>query len=78
MKFMGVPEQNRPYCPEVRADSTCWEIAKAVSTRLKQAGLLMAAQEFRRQVEYADGDNGMLFTIALHYIRIPGQEPSDG
>jgi hypothetical protein len=75
--FVGVPEEARPFCPEIRADISCWEIIKIVNARLKQAGMPSAAQEFRRQAQLED-DAGMVFTLALHYIRIPGQEPSNG
>jgi len=49
---------------------SCWQITKLVNERLVKAGLLNAAQEFRRQVPYADNDEGMLFTLALHFIRV--------
>lgn len=70
MTFVPLPPELRPYCPEVRADMSCWEIAKHVSRALKRAGLIQAAREFRRQVPEADNDNGMLFTLALHFIRV--------
>ena len=72
--FVGVPEQVRPYCPEVRADMTCWDIVRIVNARLKRAGMPAAAEEFRRQAPYADDDNGMLFTLALHYIKVSEEE----
>lgn len=52
-----------------------WEMRAVVNTALKKAGLNQSAHEFRQLVEKeCDGDSGMLFTLALLFIRLPGQE----
>ena len=50
---------------------------KKVSDALMQCGFRDAAAEFRYLAEHeCEGDEGMLFTLALNYIRVPGQEPT--
>jgi hypothetical protein len=55
-----------------------WEMLCTVNKTLRRCGLEFAAQEFRKQAAECDGDEGMLFTLALNFIRIPGQERGDG
>jgi len=75
--FTPLLPQAIPFCPEISAQMTCWQITKIVNERLIAAGLPMAALEFRKQVPYADNDNGMLFTLALHFIRVVEEVDDD-
>ena len=73
----GLPEHLRPIA-DVTGDHPFWTMRRIVSQVLARCGHLDAAVEFRYLAEHeCDGDSGMLFTLALNYIRVPGQEPTD-
>jgi hypothetical protein len=73
--IVGVPEFDRP-CVDITVTQTCWQIMAQVTSALKQKGLSQAAQEFRQLATECDDDPGMLFTLALVFITVPGQEPT--
>jgi len=58
--IIGVPEFDRPEV-DISASDTCWQIMTQVSSTLKRKGM--------------NDDPGMLFTLALVFVTIPGQEP---
>lgn len=69
----GVPEYLRPVM-EIDGNQTFWDLMAKVNARLKRSGLNAAAAEFRSlAAEECDGDNGMLITLALNYVRVPNQ-----
>jgi len=72
--IIGVPEFDRPEV-DISASDTCWQIMTQVSSILKRKGMSQAAQEFRQLSTECDDDPGMLFTLALVFVTIPGQEP---
>lgn len=69
----GVPEFDRPVA-QLEGRMSFWDMMSVVNATLKKAGMNQAAAEFRALSEECDGDNGMLFTMALLFIRVPGQE----
>lgn len=69
----GVPEFQRPVV-DISVSTTFWRMRSDVMHALKRAGLNHAAQAFRHLADECDDDVGMLFTMALLYIRVPGQE----
>lgn len=73
----GLPERDRPIL-DISGNQTYWDMRKKVSDGLIRSGHRNAAAEFRYLAEHeCDGDNGMLFTLALNYIRVPEQEPTE-
>ena len=71
----GVPELDRPVV-DVHGGMSAWELTSKINRALKQCGFSQAALEFRRLAEECENDEGMLFTLALLFIRVPGQEVS--
>lgn len=69
----GVPEFDRPIV-DITGSMSAWQILTTVNHALKRAGYSHAAVEFRRVSEECEDDAGMLFTLALLFVRIPGQE----
>ncbi len=69
----GVPEFDRPQV-ELSGNQSFWTMLAVVNDALKKKGFNAAAQEFRKLSEECDGDNGMLMTMALLFVRVPGQE----
>ena len=73
MPISGVPEFNRPRVV-LEGRMTFWEMFQVVNRALKRAGLNQAAAEFRQLAEECENDNGMLMTMALLFVQLPGQE----
>ena len=75
--LIGVPDARKPLV-DLSGDHTFWDLLGRVNQSLKHAGLFDKAEEFRAlAVSECDGDNGMLLTLALCYVRVPGQEMID-
>lgn len=71
----GVPEFDRPVV-DITVTMSYWDMIATVNTALKKAGLNQAAAEFRKLKDECDNDEGMLFSLALLFVRLPGQEPT--
>lgn len=72
--IFGLPESLRPCCSTLHGGQTFWAMMSTVSQTLKRHGRPHEASQFLHEARDCDGDEGMLFCIALHFIRLPGQE----
>lgn len=72
----GLPEHERPVV-DIHGSMSYWSMRWKVNATLNYYGKIAAAREFRYLAEHeCDHDVGMLMTLALNYIRVPGQEPA--
>lgn len=75
-QLKGLPEHLRPVV-NIHGGMAYWAMRSTVNLHLKRRELYDAAEEFRYLAEHeCEHDVGMLFTLALNYIRVPGQEPT--
>ena len=72
----GIPELDRPIV-DISATMPYWQIMQMVQAALHKNGYGFEAREFAKiAAEECEGDSGMVLTIALVYVRLPGQEPT--